>query len=117
MEPSFLVPQTTVHANGDGPGLLLAPNRPPSLLITLGIVKTVEQELLHVFIQGSRNGTDWTERLAVFPEKFYAGVSSVLVDLSQHIEVEYVRAQWKAVRWGRGDKTPVFDFYVFAEPV
>ena len=117
MESSFLVSQSTVHANGDGPGLALAPDRPSSLLITLGITKTVEQEVLHVVIQGSRDGSNWTERLAVFPEKFYVGVSSLVVDLSQHAEVEYVRAQWRAVRWGRGDKTPVFEFYVFAQPV
>jgi hypothetical protein len=117
MESAFLVPQTTVHAPGDGPALALGPDRPPSLLITLGITKTIEQELLHVFIQGSRNGSDWTERLAVFPEKFYVGVSSLVIDLSQHSEIEYVRVQWKAIRWGRGAKTAVFEFYVFAEPV
>ena len=117
MEASFLVSHATVHANGDGSALALGPDRPSSLLITLGITKTIEQELLHVFIQGSRNGSDWTERLAVFPEKFYIGVSSLVVDLSQHPDVGYVRARWKTVRWGRGDKTPLFDFYVFAEPV
>jgi hypothetical protein len=117
MEPVFLVSQTTVHANGDGVALPLGPDRPSSLLVTLGIMKTVEQELLQVFIQGSRDGSNWSERLAVFPEKFYVGVSSLVVDLSQQAEVEYVRAQWRAVRWGRGDKTPVFEFYVFAEPV
>lgn len=117
MAPGFLVPQTTAHANGDGTGVPVAPNRPGSLLVTLGVTKVVEQEVLHVFIQGSPNGSDWTERLAVFPEKFYTGVSSLVIDLSQHAEVEYVRAQWKVARWGRGDKTPTFEFYVFAEPV
>src|SRR6185437_2019120 len=58
MEASFLVSPVTVHTNGDGRALAIGPDRPPSLLITLGITKTIEQELLHVFIQGSRNGSD-----------------------------------------------------------
>jgi hypothetical protein len=45
-----------------------------------------------------------------------AGVTAMLVDLKAHPDTTHIRAHWKTVRWGRGDKTPSFTFYVFAEP-
>jgi hypothetical protein len=86
-------------------------------MITLGITHVVEQEVLMVSIQGSADGSNWMPALASFPQKFYTGVASVLLDLSKHPDVRFLRAVWKTQRWGRGDKTPAFTFYVFAEPL
>ena len=118
MDPIFLVPETTAHAGGEGAAAPLGDTSPASVMITLGITHVIEQELLMVGVQGSPDGSNWTApALASFSQKFYTGVSSVLIDLSKHPDVRFLRAVWKAQRWGRGDKTPAFTFYVFAEPM
>ncbi|HXE13424.1 MAG TPA: hypothetical protein VN633_14965 [Bryobacteraceae bacterium] len=116
MDPVFLVPETTTHAGGEGAAAPLGDTPPASVMVTLGITHVIEQELLMVSVQGSVDGSNWTA-LTSFPQKFYTGVSSVWVDLSKHSDVRFLRAVWKAQRWGRGDKTPKFTFYVFAEPM
>jgi hypothetical protein len=117
----FIVAETTVHTNGESSSLALAAlsdNPVVSALITLGITKVVEQQALTISIQGSPDGAAWAAApLAAFPQKFYTGVSSLVLDLGKHHDVHYIRVQWKVVRWGRGDKTPSFTFYVFAEPI
>jgi hypothetical protein len=118
MNPVFLVPETTTHSGGEGAAIPTGETPPASVMVTLGITHVVEQETLMVTIQGSPDGTVWTApALASFPQKFYTGVASVLVDLSKHPDVRFLRAVWKTQRWGRGDKTPTFTFYVFAEPL
>jgi hypothetical protein len=117
MVPVFLVPESTTHSGGEGEPVPVGEIRPGSILVTLGITRVIEQEALLVSIHGSTDGVVWNgNALASYPQKFYTGVSSVLVDLSQHPGVRFIRAQWKAQRWGRGDKHPNFTFYVFAEP-
>ncbi len=119
MLPSFLIPETTIHANGTSEVLDLGGNA-RAILVTLGIVETVEQESLTVSLRGSKDGTEWSAvPLSTFPEKFYAGTSSVMVD-SQAEGLEggpfrHLRAEWKVNRWGRGSKTPMFRLYLFAE--
>jgi len=85
-----------------------------SVLVTLGVNFIVEQESLDVTIWGSADGEAWTE-LGAFPQKFYCGTYSVVVDLKTHPEVKMLRAQWKVGRWGRGELIPMFGFYLFAE--
>ena len=85
-------------------------------MVTLGVTKIVEQEALLVSIHSSADGSTWSATpVAVFPQKFYTGVSTLVVDLAAHPNAAYLRAQWKVGRWGRGDKTPSFRFYVFVE--
>ena len=116
MDPVFLVPETTVHGAGEGEAADLGSTPPESVLVTLGITRVVEQEALMVSVHGSADGTAWnTNALGWYPQKFYTGVSSSLIDLSTYPGVRFLRAQWKVQRWGRGDKTPRFTFYVFAE--
>ncbi len=87
------------------------------VLLTLGIVDIVEQESLDVTISGSADGETWGDKpLREFPQKFYAGTYQILMDLSAHAEVKFLRAEWKVARWGVGEQTPMFKFYVFAEP-
>ena len=118
MPNNFLVPEIQVGENGTGPVLELGSAAGGTLLLTLGIAKIVEQESLDVAILGSTDGADWPAKLlAAFPQKFYAGAYSILLDLSAHPEIRYLRAKWQVARWGVGSTKPMFTFYVFAEPV
>jgi hypothetical protein len=118
MLPAFLVPEGVIHANGESaPVELNGVSGPDAILVTLGITHVVEQEALTVSIFGSTDGAAWgAAPLAIFPQKFYTGVSTLVIDLTEHPQVSFLRAQWKVVRWGRGDKTPSFTMYVFVEP-
>src|SRR6185437_4799123 len=117
MNPAFLIPETITHANGESLPMDLNGARPDALLVTLGITHVIEQEGLLVSLHGSSDGVTWDAApLGVFPQKFYTGISTIVLDLTVHPQVAFLRAQWKAVRWGRGDKIPNFTFYVFVEP-
>jgi hypothetical protein len=113
--PAFLIPETTIHENGTGDALDLDEDA-TAILVTLGITQTVEQESLLMSLHGSLDGTEWgATPIVSFPQKFYEGVSSVLLDRAELESFRYLRAQWKTNRWGRGSKTPTFRVYVFAE--
>ena len=115
MLPAFLIPETTIHESGTGAAIDLGDDA-TTVLVTLGIIQTVEQESLSVSLHTSVDGTEWSATpVAAFPQKFYEGVSSVLVDAQGQEPFRYLRAQWKTNRWGRGSKTPMFRMYVFAE--
>jgi hypothetical protein len=112
----FLQPPTTITANGQSESVDLNSLQGRPLLLRLGITRVVEQESLDVAIHGSADGETWSAApLASFPQKFYEGTSQLVLDLSATADVRYLRAQWKVNRWGRGDLTPSFDFYVGAE--
>lgn len=112
--PAFLVPETTVHENGFGPQYDIEGLARP-VLITLGILAVAEQQSLLLSIHSSHDGEDWTTpALVEFPQKFYPGVSAVLIDTAR-TPARFLRAQWKLDRWGRGSKTPTLRFYVYAE--
>jgi hypothetical protein len=114
MIPAFLHPEQVVREDGHGPAISIENVKSDRLLVTLGITRIVEQESLDVSIWGSADGSEWRP-LAAFPQKFYCGTYSLLLNLSQHPDVRYLRAQWKMGRWGRGDQKPLFGFYLFAE--
>lgn len=117
MNPLFLIPESTIHESGVGQVFDLGENV-PMLLLTLGITQTVEQESLEIGVFGSLDGAEWpASPLAAFPQKFYEGTSSMLLDPAAHIGFRYMRAQWKTNRWGRGSKTPLFRIYLFLQPV
>ena len=118
MPNDFLVPETKVEADGTGPAIEAGSSAGKTLLLTLGITKIVEQESLDVAIWGSADGTDWGAKpLVAFPQKFYAGIHTLLLDLSGTPTVKYLQVRWQVSRWGVGSKTPMFVFYIFAEPV
>jgi hypothetical protein len=115
MLPGFLLPETTIQSNGNGSALEVSGGA-ALILLTLGIEEVREQQSLQLAIYGSADGNTWSgEPLVEFPQKFYAGVSAVLVDLSRYGGVGFLRAEWKVDRWGRGDKLPMFRVYLFAE--
>lgn len=118
MTPSFLLPETVAQKNGSGPEFDLGASAGKPLLLTLGITRIVEQESLDIEIWGSPDKTAWGDKpLLRFPQKFYCGTYSLLLDLSKHPDVKHLRVNYKLNRWGRGDGTPLFGFYVFMEDV
>lgn len=116
MLPNFLLPEQIIRQNGTGPSLELGSKAGSVLSITLGINRIIEQESLDLTIWGSKDGENWGPKpLAGFPQKFYCGLYNLLLDLSHCPEVNYIRCEWKVSRWGRGEPTPLFGVYVFAE--
>jgi len=112
MIDSFLLPEkTVVNAKGDGPALDLSSASHRVFLLTLNITNIVEQESIDVSIHGSADGTTWTPKpIASFPQKFYRADHPLLLDLTSHPDVKFIRAHWEVYRWGRGSETPMFEF-------
>jgi hypothetical protein len=103
--------KTVVSAKGDGPSVDLSGASGHVFLLTLEISKIIEQESLEVSIHGSADGAAWGAKpLVAFPQKFYCGQSPLLLDLTAHPDVKFVRAHWEVARWGRGVETPMFEF-------
>lgn len=116
MLPNFLLPEQDVRQNGAGPVVELGDFAGGVLTVTMGIHRILEQESLDLKIVGSADGQTWSDKpLAAFPQKFYCGVYNLTLDLSERPEVKYLKAEWKLNRWGRGEPTPLFGMYVFAE--
>ena len=110
----ILVPAgSAVTAKGDGPPVDVSAESGRIFLVTLSITKIIEQESLDVSIYGSADGATWTPKsIAAFPQKFYTEESPLLLDLSAHPDVKFLRAHWEVARWGRGTETPMFEFGV-----
>lgn len=115
----ILVPAgTVVSAKGDGPSVDLSAARNRVFLATLSITKIIEQESLDVSIFGSADGTTWgAKSIVAFPQKFYCEEAPLLLDLTGHPDVKFVRAHWEVARWGRGTETPMFEFGVSVKEV
>jgi hypothetical protein len=111
MIDTFLVEKSVVSAKGDGPAVDITGAASRVFLLTLDITKIIEQESLEVSIYGSSDGATWSPKPIVgFPQKFYCEQSPLLLDLTLHPEVKFVRAHWEVARWGRGTETPMFEF-------
>ena len=119
MFEGFVIPaKTRVTSKGDGPVLSLNGAAHRIFLVTLKIDAIVEQESVDVSLWGSADGTTWTAKpVAVFPQKFYAGETPILLDLTAQPDVQHLRAHWEVNRWGRGDATPMFEFEVAVREV
>ena|SRR5947209_4142977 len=116
MLPDFLLPETVARQDGTGPAIDVGNAAGKPLLLTLGITRIIEQESLDIAVHVSADGQTWSEKpIITFPQKFYCGVYTLVVDLSGNSEAKYLRVQWKMNRWGRGEPTPLFGFYVFAQ--
>ena len=116
---TVLVPAgTVVTAKGDGPGLDVSGAGNRVFLATLSITKIIEQESLDVSIYGSPDGATWgAKSIAAFKQEFYAGEYPLLLDLTAHPDVKFIRAHWEVARWGRGVETPMFEFGVTMKEV
>lgn len=115
----ILVPAgTVVSAKGDGPSVDVSAAKNRVFLATLSIAKIIEQESLDVSIFGSADGTTWgAKSIVAFPQKFYCEEAPLLLDLTGHPDVRFVRAHWEVARWGRGTETPMFEFGVSVKEV
>jgi hypothetical protein len=111
---AFVVPEkTVVSAKGDGPALDISGAANHIFLLTLDITNIIEQEALDVSIHGSVDGASWDAKVLLkFPQKFYRGQHPLLLDLTGHSEVKFIRAHWEVNRWGRGTETPMFEFHL-----
>jgi len=109
---TFLVPEkTVVTAKGDGATVDVSGASGRVFLLTLEITNIIEQESLDVAIYGSADGVTWgAKSAAAYPQKFYRGEFPLLLDLTAHPDVKFVRAHWEVARWGRGTETPMFEF-------
>jgi hypothetical protein len=113
MIDTSLVSAQTVSAKGDGPAVDVSGAASRVFLVTLAITKIIEQESLDLSIYGSVDGATWGAKfIAAFPQKFYCEESPLLLDLTTHPDVKFVRAHWEVARWGRGTETPMFEFGV-----
>ena len=116
---AVLVPaQTVVSAKGDGPAVDVSSAASRVFLLTLAITKIIEQESLEVSVFGSADGATWSVKsIAAFRQKFYCEEAPLLLDLTAHPDVKFVRAHWEVARWGRGTETPMFEFGVRVKEV
>ena len=115
--PSFLLPESVQRADGESEAVELGSAQGRLIILTLGITRIIEQESLDVSVWASPDGTNWGERpLVAFPQKFYCGTYTILLDLTEHPDVTHLKAKWKMGRWGRGTPNPMFGFYLFAQP-
>lgn len=114
----LIPPKTVVSAKGDGEAADVSGASSRVFLVTLAITKIIEQESLDVSIYGSVDGTTWgAKSIVAFPQKFYCAESPLLLDLTAHGDVKFVRAHWEVARWGRGTETPMFEFGVTLKEV
>jgi hypothetical protein len=119
LSESILVPAgTVVTTKGDGPAVEVSSAASRVFLATLSITRIIEQESLDVSIYGSPDGATWEAKsIAAFRQEFYTGETPVLLDLTAHPGVKFVRAHWELARWGRGTETPMFEFGVTLKPI
>jgi hypothetical protein len=116
MLPQFLLPETTVREAGTGPNISLDQKQGGTLILTLGITRIIEQQSIDISIWGSADGLDFgTKPLVTYPQKFYCGTYQILLDMSDHPDVRFVRVKWQVNRWGKGDPKPLFTIYLFAQ--
>jgi hypothetical protein len=118
IDTALVAAHTVVSAKGDGPAVDVAGAASRIFLVTLAITKIIEQESLDISIFGSPDGATWgAKSIAAFPQKFYCEESPLLLDLTAHADVKFVRAHWECARWGRGFETPMFEFGVMLKEV
>ncbi len=116
MLPNFLLPETLIREDGEGPAISLGSAQGKLVLLTLGITRIIEQESLDVSIWGSADQQSWgTKPVASFPQKFYCGTYQLLLDLSDQPDIQHLKAVYKVARWGRGEPKPLFGAYLFVQ--
>jgi hypothetical protein len=119
MIDTVLVPaKSVVNAKGDGSAVDIGGAANRVFLLSLNITNIVEQESLDVSIYGSADGATWgLKPVTNFPQKFYHAQHPLLLDLTGHSDVKFLRAHWEVGRWGRGSETPMFEFSVTIKEV
>ena len=110
----FLLPETVARQDGTGSVLEVDSEFESRLVrLTLGITRIIAQENLDVSVWGSEDGSHW-QLLLTFPQKFYCGTYSTVLNLSRHPNVKYLRAGWRMGRLIQDERAPLFEFYLLA---
>jgi hypothetical protein len=105
--------KTVVNAKGEGPAVDVSTSPNRVFLLTLDITNIIEQESFELSIFGSADSASWDAKpLVSYPQEFYRGQYPLILDLTGHPEVKFVRSHWEVARWGRGVETPMFEFGV-----
>jgi hypothetical protein len=113
IDASLVKEKVVATCKGDGPAVDLRDATCQVFLVTLEITKIIEQESLDISMYGSPDGVTWgAKSIAAFPQKFYCGETPLLLDMSAHADVKFIRLHWEVARWGRGTETPMFEFDV-----
>jgi hypothetical protein len=116
---TLLIPEkTVVREKGDGPVVDVSSAAGKVLLLSLHITDVIEQQSLDVAVWGSADGAAWGEKAILsFPQKFYRGQHPLLLDLSKHAGVKFLRAHWEVNRWGHHPDPPRFELQLGAKEV
>jgi len=118
MRSEFLLHETILREPGMGPELNLGERGDGRLSVTLHITRTAEQQSLDLGIWGSPDGVEWDPGpLLKLPRQFYCGTCRVVLDLSSHRDIRWLRAHWQVARWGREDFPPHFGVELLIEPM
>jgi len=118
IDAALVPPKTVVTAKGDGAPVDISSAAGKVFLLTLRITRIIEQEAFDVSVWGSSDGANFGQKaLVTFPQKFYAGEHPLMIDLSAHPEVKWLRAHWEVNRWGRGSEVPLFEFQLALKEV
>jgi len=112
----FLLPETVTHEEGVGAEFALGSERGKPLLLTLGITQIVEEASLDISIWGSVDQEHWRQLIS-YPQKAYCGTYLLMLDLSHHSEVCWLRAQWRLSRWGAGEPAVFAGFHLSVQEV
>ena len=118
MLPNFLFPEQAVTQDGEGAVVEIGAAAGNIIQLTLGITDVIEQESLDVTVHGSSGGTEWSAKpIATFPQKFYKGMYTILLDLTAAPDTQFLKVKYTVNRWGHWTTGPMFKFFVFAEPL
>ena len=113
---SYLLEERIVKNDGSGPVIDLGTKAGKLLVLTLGITRAVERESLEICVWGSEDGEEWSARpLARYPQKFYCGLYSMLLNLAAHSNIRFLRVSWRVERLSSRDGAPMFGVYVFLQ--
>jgi hypothetical protein len=112
----YLLSEQVSRNDGVGPAIDLGSDCGKLLVVTLGITRVVEHGGLLVSIWGSADGRNWgTKPLVAFPQKYYCGLYSALLNLVARPEIRYLRPEWSMKAWDKTIAKPLFSFNLFAE--
>src|ERR1700739_819435 len=119
MFETALIPENSLlREKGDGAGDDVSPAGVKTLLLALNITEVLEQQSLDVAVWGSPDGAAWGEKpLLSFPQKFYRGQHPLLLDLSKHPGIRFLRAHWQVGRWGHHAEGPRFEVQLSVQEV
>ena|SRR5947209_6321580 len=118
MNSQILIPERVVRGNGVGPAVPVRAFAGKSTVLTLGITRAIPYEGVEVSIWGSADGEDWgTSALFTYPQKFYCGLYSTLLNLEHRPDLKYVRVHWTIQKWAARETPPLFGLQLhMAEP-